>query len=82
MEKKKLVRCVYISLRNEGVELLHEIGCEAETKRERGGVRLKRIRMVFINFTSKMIEILVSYDDNVIDDTLGLNRVLTNGELR
>ena len=43
-ENKKLVHCVYIPLRNEGVEMLHELCCEEEVENERA--RRKRIRMV------------------------------------
>ena len=78
-ENKKLLHCVYIPLRNEGVELLHEICCEEET--ERGKTRLKRIRMVIVNFPSEMIEIATSYDENVNKDSLGLTHILTKGEI-
>ena len=77
-ENKKLVHCVYIPLRNEGVELLHELCCEEEIERERA--RLKRIRMVIVNFPSEMMEIAASYDENVNKDSLGLTHTLIKGE--
>ncbi len=76
--KKKLVQCVYIPLRNEGIELLHELCEEEETERDRA--RLKRIRMIIVNFPSKMIEIAACYDENVNKDSLGLTHTLTKGE--
>ena len=78
-ENKKLVQCVYIPLRNEGVERLHELCCEEETERERG--KLKRIRMVIVNFPIEMIEIAASYDENVNEDSLGLTNILIKGEM-
>jgi hypothetical protein len=42
----------------EGVEILHELGCEEETEREKG--KLKRIRMISVNFSNEMIEMAAS----------------------
>jgi hypothetical protein len=71
-ENKKLVQCVYIPLKNEGVERLHELCCEEETERERG--KLKRIRMVIVNFPIEMIEIAASYYENVNERPFGSDK--------
>ncbi len=46
--------------------MLHEICHEEETERDRA--KLKRIRMIIINFPSEMMEIASSFDENVNDD--------------
>jgi hypothetical protein len=73
-ENKKLVQCVYIPLRNEGVERLHELCCEEETERGRG--KLKRIRIVIVNFPIEMLKMGASCDENVNEDSLGLTNIL------
>jgi hypothetical protein len=49
-ENKRLVKCVYIPIRNEGAELLHKICFKEEMERKRA--RLKR-RMVIVTFQVK-----------------------------
>ena len=77
-KNKKFVHCVYIPLRNEGIELLHEICHEEETERDRD--KLKRIRMIIVNIQSEMVEMAASYNENVNNDTGGLKYILTKGE--
>ena len=72
--KKKLVQCVYIPLRNEGIEKLYEICREEETERERQ--RLKRIRMVIINFPVELIEMASAYNEDLNEDSEGLTHIL------
>ena len=43
-KSRKLVHCIFIPLRNEGIEFLHEICQEEETEKNRA--KLKRIRIV------------------------------------
>ena len=60
------------------MEVLHELCCEEEIEIERA--RIKRIRMVIVNFPCEMIEIAASYDEGVNEDSRGLTHVLTKGE--
>ena len=73
-QNKKLVQCLYTPLRNDGIEKLHELCTEEEIERERE--RLKRIRMVTVNFPVELIEIAGAYDENVNRDSLGLTHIL------
>jgi zinc-binding in reverse transcriptase len=73
-QNKKLVQCLYTPLRNEGIEKLHELCTEEEIERDRE--RLKRIRMVTVNFPVEMIEIAGTYDENVNRDSMGLSHIL------
>jgi hypothetical protein len=75
---KKLAHCVYIPLRNEGIEFLHEICHEEETERDRA--KLKRIRMVIVNIQSEMVEVASSYNENVNNDSDSLKYILIKGE--
>ena len=50
-QNKKLIHCIFIPLRNEGIEFLHEICQEEEIERDR--TKLKRIRMVIVITCSK-----------------------------
>jgi hypothetical protein len=77
-KNRKLVHCVYIPLRNEGMELLHELCHEEETERDRA--KLKRIIMVIVNIESEMVEIAANYNENVNNDTVGLKYIKTKGE--
>jgi hypothetical protein len=77
-ERKKLVHCVYIPLRNEGIEFLHELCQEEETERDR--TKLKRIRMVIVNIQSEMVEMGSSYNENVNNDSVGIKYILIKGE--
>jgi hypothetical protein len=76
--KKRLVQCVFIPLRNEGIEKLHEICREEETERERQ--RLKRIRMVIVNFPVELIEMASSYDEDVNAASEGITHILIKEE--
>jgi hypothetical protein len=58
-ENKKLVNCVCIPFRNEGEERIHELCLKEKTAREKS--KLKRIRMVVLNFRIEMIEIAASF---------------------
>ena len=58
--------------------MLHELCHEEET--ENGRARLKRIRIVIVNFPSEMMEIAASYDENVNRDSMGLTHILMRGE--
>ena len=73
-KKKKLVQCVYLPLQNEGIEKLYEICKEEETERERQ--RLKRIRLVIVNFPMEMIEIASSYNEDENEDSNELTHIL------
>ena len=73
-QNKILVQCLYTPLRNDGIEKLHELCTEEEIERERE--RLKRIRMVTVNFPVELIEIAGAYDENVNRDSLGLTHIL------
>jgi hypothetical protein len=66
---------IYIPLRNEEIELLHEI-CSEEEK-EMDMIRLKRKIMVIVIFPRKMMEISSSYDEKVNDDCLVQTHILT-----
>jgi hypothetical protein len=77
-KNSKLVHCVLIPLRNEGIEYLHEICHEEETERNR--TKLKRIRMAIVNIQSEMVEMAAVYNENVNNDTVGLKYILTKGE--
>jgi hypothetical protein len=74
-----LVQCVYIPLRNEGLERLHELCCEVETGRERS--KPKRIRMAIVTFTIEKIEISASNDENVNEDSFGLASLIIKGKV-
>jgi hypothetical protein len=76
-ENRKLVHCIYIPLRNDGVEFLHEICHEEEVERDR--TKLKRIRMVIVNIQSEMVEIAATYNENENNDSMGLRYILTKG---
>jgi hypothetical protein len=76
-KNRKLVHCVYIPLRNEGMELLHEICHEEETERDRD--KLKRIRMIIVNIQSELVELAASYNEDVNDDSVGLKYILIKG---
>jgi hypothetical protein len=43
--------------------------------------RLKRIRMVTVNFPSEMVEFVAFYDENTNDDSLGLTHIITKREV-
>jgi hypothetical protein len=73
-----LVRCVFIPLRKDGIELIHDICYKEETTTDRAS--FKRIRIAIINFSSEMIEIAASYNMNVNDDSEGLKHILIKGE--
>jgi hypothetical protein len=75
---RKLVHCVYIPLRNEGIELLHEICHEEETERDR--VKLKRIRMVVVNIESEMVEMASAYNENINNNLDCLKNIIIKGE--
>jgi hypothetical protein len=75
---RKLVHCVYIPMRNEGMEFLHEICHEEETERNRA--KLKRIRMVIVNIQSEMVEMAATYNENVNNDDVSLKYILIKGE--
>jgi hypothetical protein len=75
---RKLVHCVYIPLRNEGIEFLHEICHEEETGRDRA--KLKRIRMVIVNIQSEMVEMAANYNENVNNDSASLTNILNKEE--
>ena len=62
-------------LLNEGIENLYEICREEETERERQ--RLKRIRMVIINFPVELIEMASAYDEDLNEDLEGLTHFLS-----
>jgi hypothetical protein len=53
-KNRKLVHCVYIPLRNEGMEILHELCHEEETEKDRA--KLKRIRMVIVNIRVRWLK--------------------------
>jgi hypothetical protein len=76
-KNKKLSHYVFIPLKIEGVKFLHEKCCREETKRDRA--RLKRIKMIIINFPVVKMEIAASYDESVNDDSLGLTHILMQG---
>jgi hypothetical protein len=77
-ENKKLVHCIYIPLRNEGIKLMHEICQEEEVERDRA--KLKRIRMVMVNIPSDMIEMAANYNENINDDSNDLKYIIIKGE--
>jgi hypothetical protein len=77
-QNKKLVHCVYIPLRNEGIEFLQEICQEEETERDRE--KLKRIRMVIVTIQSEMVELASTYNENVNNDSVGLKHIIIKGE--
>jgi hypothetical protein len=52
-----------------------------EEKKERERTRLKKIRMIIVNFPKEMIEMASSYDESENDDYLGLIHILTKGEV-
>jgi hypothetical protein len=60
--------------------MLHEVYCREEMERYRN--RLKRIRMVKVNFPSEMIEIAASYNESMNNDSLGLTCILIKAEAR
>jgi hypothetical protein len=60
------------------VEFLHEICHKEETERDRA--KLKRIRMVIVNIQGGMVEIAANYNENVNNDSVGLNYILAKGE--
>jgi hypothetical protein len=43
--------------------------------------KLKRIRMVIVNCPNEMIEIAASYDETMIEDSLGLTNIHIKGEM-
>ena len=59
------------------MEFLHEVCGEEVAERN----RLKIIRIILVNFPSKMLEIATCYDENVNDDSMGLVHILTKGEI-
>jgi hypothetical protein len=77
-KNKKLVHCVYIPLRNEGVESLFELCQEEETERDR--TKLKRIRMIIVNIQSEMVQMAANYNENVNNDSVGIKYMLLKGE--
>jgi hypothetical protein len=77
-KNRKLVHCVYVPLRNEGLEFLHELCHEEETERDRP--KLKRIRMVIVNIQTEMVEIVATYNENVNNESVGLKYILTKDE--
>ena len=58
--------------------MLHELCSEEEIEKERA--RLKRIRMVIVNFPSEKMEIAASYDESVNEDSMGFTHILLKGE--
>jgi hypothetical protein len=74
-ENKELVHYVFIVLRNEGVELLHDLCCLKKMERE--GARCKIIRMTIVDFPGEMMEIAASYYETIYEDSLGLIHILT-----
>ena len=77
-KNRKLVHCVYIPLRNEGMEFLHEICHEEETEIDRA--RLKRIRMIIVNIQSEMVELATTYNEYINNDSVSLKYILLKGE--
>jgi hypothetical protein len=75
---RKLVHCIYIPLRNEGIESMHELCHEEETERDRA--KLKRIRMILVNFESEMVEMASAYNENINSDSDCFKNILTKGE--
>jgi hypothetical protein len=58
-ENKKVVHCIYIPIKNEGIELLPEICFED---------KMEILRMAIINFPSDMMEIAASLDVSQNDE--------------
>jgi hypothetical protein len=77
-KNKKLAHYVFIPLRNEGMEFLHEICHEEETERDRA--KLKRIRMVIVDIQSEMVEMAANYNENINNDSVSLKYILITGE--
>jgi hypothetical protein len=75
---RKLVHCVYIPLRNEEMEFLHELCNEEETERDKA--KLKRIRVVITNIQNEMLVIAANYNENVNNDSSSLKYIITKGE--